>query len=55
MIDNYVHGQIGNHWEFKYADPDLNEVPKFQVLNDFPASWGNKLRDTLEIFFSNSS
>jgi hypothetical protein len=40
MIDIHVHAQIGNFWRFKYSDPDLDEVPKFQVLIDFPASSG---------------
>ena len=36
MIDIHVHTQVGNFWRFKYSDPDLEEVPKFQVLIDFP-------------------
>ena len=36
MIDIHVHTQVGNFWRFKYSDPDLDEVPKFQVLIDFP-------------------
>jgi hypothetical protein len=36
MIDVHVHAQVGNFWRFKYSDPDLDEVPKFQVLIDFP-------------------
>lgn len=40
MIDIHVHTQVGNFWRFKYSYPDLDEVPKFQVLIDFPASRG---------------
>ena len=36
LIDIHVHTQVGNFWRFKYSDPDLDEVPKFQVLIDFP-------------------
>ena len=36
MIDIHAHTQVGNFWRFKYSDPDLDEVPKFQVLIDFP-------------------
>ena len=38
MIDIHVHSQVGNFWRFKYSDPVLDEVPKFQVLIDFPVS-----------------
>ncbi len=43
MIDVQVHAQVGNFWRFKYSDPDLDEVPKFQVLIDFPDSRGNNI------------
>ena len=43
MIDIHVHAQVGDRWRFKDSDPDLDEVPKFQVLIDFPASSGIKL------------
>lgn len=43
MIDIHVHAQVGDRWRFKYSDPDLDEVPKFQVLIDFPASSGISL------------
>ena len=36
MIDIHVHTQVGDFWRFKYSDPDLDEVPKFQILIDFP-------------------
>ena len=36
MSDIHVHAQVGNLWRFKYSDPVLDEVPKFQVLIDFP-------------------
>ena len=43
MIDVHVHTQVGDLWRFKYSDPDLDEVPKFQVLIDFPFSSGSNL------------
>ena len=43
MIDIHAHTQVGNFWRFKYSYPDLDEVPKFQVRIDFPASRGNDL------------
>ena len=43
MIDVHVHTQVGDLWRFKYSDPDLDEVPKFQVLIDFPFSSGINL------------
>lgn len=36
MIDIHVHEQVGERWRFKYSDVDLDEVPKFQILLDFP-------------------
>ena len=45
MIDIHVHAQVGDRWRFKHSDPDLDKVPKFQVLIDFPASSGIKLGD----------
>ncbi len=36
MIDIHVHEQVGEQWRFKYSDPHLDEVPKFQILLDFP-------------------
>ena len=36
MIDVHVYAQVGDRWRFKYSDPELDEVPKFQILIDFP-------------------
>jgi len=41
MIDIQVHTKVGNFWRFKYSDPKLDEVPKFQVLIAFPVFKGD--------------
>lgn len=43
MIDIHIYAQVGDRWRFKYSDPELDEVPKFQVLIDFPDSSGISL------------
>ena len=43
MIDIHIYAQSGDRWRFKYSDPELDEVPRHQILIDFPASSGISL------------